>query len=66
MSKIIPPIFDTPPLIRKRQKMTVVINKKGRISEKIVMSTDGEVKRTNPKTNVRLVRLEPIMSPIAN
>ncbi len=34
---------------------------------KIVMSTlKGEVKSTSPRTRVRLVRLEPIMSPNAS
>lgn len=64
--KITPPIWETPPLVRKRQKMTVVISKNGRISVKIVMSTvKGEVRRTSPKTRERFVRLEPIMSQIA-
>lgn len=62
-----PPICDTPPFVRKRQKIMVVINKNGRISVKIVMSTaKGEVRRTIPNTRVRFVRLDPIMSPIAN
>ncbi len=62
-----PPTFDTPPLVRKRQNMIVVISKNGRTSVKIVMSTaKGEVRRTNPNTRVRFVRLEPIMSPIAS
>jgi hypothetical protein len=47
--------------------MTVVINKNGRISVKIVMSTEkGEVRRTNPNTRVRFVRLDPMTSPIAS
>lgn len=64
--RIMPPILEMPPFVRKRQKMTVVISKNGRISVKIVMSTvKGEVRRTSPRTRVRFVRLEPMMSPIA-
>ena len=64
-NRITPPILEIPPLVRKRQKTTVVTSKNGRISVKIAMSTDGEVRRTKPRTRVRFVKLEPIMSPIA-
>ena len=58
--------MEIPPLVRKRQKMTVVINKNGRSSVKIVVSTaKGEASKTKPKTRVRFVRLEPIIPPIA-
>lgn len=62
-----PPTCDTPPLVRKRQKIMVVITKKGRSSVKMVMLTaKGEVRRTSPSTRVKFVRLEPMMSPIAS
>ena len=51
--------------MRKRQKITVVISSNGRISVKRVMSTEGEGRRTKPKTKVRFVKLEPIIPPIA-
>ena len=57
--------MEIPPLVRKRQKITVVISRNGRISVKRVRSTDGEVRRTKPKTRVRFVKLEPIIPPIA-
>lgn len=51
----------------KRQKTTVVIIKNGRISVKMVILTaKGDVRRTNANTRVMLVRLEPMMSPIAS
>ena len=65
-NRITPPILEIPPLVRKRQKITVVISRKGRISVKIVVSTaKGETRRTKPKTRVRFVRLEPMIPPIA-
>ena len=65
-NRITPPILEIPPLVRKRQKITVVISKNGRSSVKIVMSTaKGETRRTKPKTRVRFVRLEPMIPPIA-
>ena len=61
-----PPIFEISPLIRKRQKIMVVIRRNGKISEKMVMSTvKGEVMRTSPNTKVRFMRLDPTMSPNA-
>ena len=61
-----PPILEIPPLVRKRQKITVVIRRNGRSSVKIVMSTaKGETRSTKPKTRVRFVRLEPMIPPIA-
>ena len=65
MNRSSPPILEIPPLVRKRQKTTVVMSRKGRITVKMLMSTDGEVRRTNPKTRVRFVRLEPMIPPIA-
>lgn len=51
----------------KRQKTTVVITRNGKISMKIVKSTlKGEARRTRPKTSVKLVRLEPMMPPMAS
>ena len=60
-----PPNFEIPPLVRKRQKMTVVMRRNGRICGYKVISTEGEAMRTTPKTRVRFVRFEPIIPPIA-
>ena len=66
INSISPPILEIPPLVRKRQKMTVVISRNGRSFVKIAVSiAKGENRRTKPKTRVRFVRLEPIIPPIA-
>lgn len=51
----------------KRQKITVVIIKNGIIAIKAVKSTvKGEVRRNRPSIRVKLVRLEPMIPPIAS
>ena len=51
----------------KRQKITVVIIRKGIISMKVVRSTvKGDAMRTIPSMRVRFVRLEPMIPPIAS
>ena len=65
LNRSAPPNFEIPPLVRKRQKMTVVIRRNGRICSNKVMSTEGEAIRTIPKTRVRFVRFEPIIPQIA-
>ena len=67
IDKSAPPFLGIPPFTRKRQKITVVISRKGRVSANMRASiVNGEIMRTNPRTKVRLVRLEPIISPIAS
>ena len=59
INKTNPPNWETPPLVKKRQKITVVTRRNGRISVKIAMSNPtGELTNTIPKTSVRLVRFD--------
>jgi hypothetical protein len=65
-SRSAPPNFEIPPLVRKRQKITVAMRRNERICGKRVISLEGEAMRTtNPRTRVIFVKFDPIIPPIA-
>jgi hypothetical protein len=67
MSSTSSPVCETSPFVKYRHRMSVVIGMNARILERTDMSTaNGDATNSDPSTRVRLVKLDPMMSPIAS